>query len=163
MTNPRLNSRMDLADNRRSRVRQLIQSRFQGVAAQFAAAIGRSPTQVARWFMAKPHKRDIGEKIARDIEKRLALPRGWLDSEDNNHSAQQPLGIYAIDLQKQQQLLDLFDHLSEEQQEELLAELIAKKLSNEAIFKRLSGRIKHVTRARAAETLPPAPKPKAKA
>lgn len=58
--------------------------------------------------------------------------------------------------------LDLLDHLSEEQQKELFDDLQAKKQSNEAIFKRLSLKLKHVTRERAAEKLPPAPQEKEK-
>ena len=156
---------MNIREIRRQRVLQLITERFHGVDAQFADAIDRSPTQVARWFMETKNRRPIGEKIARDIEKQLNLARGWLDTEPGAEApgVQQPLGVYAIKTEVQAELLDLFDHLSDEQQEELLAELNAKKLSNEAVFKRWNTRLKHVSRQRAAEHLPPAPKAKIKA
>ena len=155
---------MELHDTRRRRVRQIIEEQFGGVDAKFAARIERSPAQVARWFMDNEHKRDIGEKLARHIERATAQPQGSLDTDVQNGApvVQQPLGVYNIPPAMQAVVLDLFDHLSEEQQAELLDELKAKKLSNEAIFKKWDIKMKHVTRARAAEKLPAAPKPKAK-
>lgn len=157
----RFNGRMDVHDIRRRRVRTLIDTRFDGVDAQFAGAIDRSPTSVARWFIKSKNGRGIGERVARDIERRLRLPAGWLDTEaeNHNHAVQQPLGVYHAAPELRARLLDLFDHLSEAQQDDLLFELEAKKASNQAIFQHLSGRLKHVSRERAAEKLPPAPAP----
>ena len=46
--------------------------------ADFAAKIGKQPTQVSR-FMGKNPTKTIGSKIARDIEKAYSKPHGWLD------------------------------------------------------------------------------------
>lgn len=72
---------MEIHDVRAGRVAQLIKHRFAGNSSRFAAAIGRSPNQVARWFMSTSGQRNIGEKLARDIEKRLRIPVGWLDNQ----------------------------------------------------------------------------------
>lgn len=73
----------NISDIRRRRVRQLIDQQFSGVLARFANRIGRSANQAARWFMDSPeHRRNIGERLARDIERQLHLPRLWLDSDD---------------------------------------------------------------------------------
>ncbi len=61
---------------RLSNIAQLIKSRFNGNATTFAGRIGRSQAQVSHWTQGV---RNVGERIARDIEERLDLPRGFLD------------------------------------------------------------------------------------
>lgn len=58
------------------RLTKLIADKFGGNQAAFARAIGRAPSQV--WQYLSGH-RALGEAMARHIETRLRLPRGWLD------------------------------------------------------------------------------------
>ena len=72
---------MELAAIRRLRTRQIIDNDFGGVECAFAAHIGKAPTTTYRWFTDKvAHKRNIGEKTARLIEKKCAKPALWLDA-----------------------------------------------------------------------------------
>lgn len=40
--------------------------------------VGKSPSQLGD-MIAEPPRKSFGEKVARDIEEKLGLPRGWLD------------------------------------------------------------------------------------
>ncbi|UDL04003.1 helix-turn-helix domain-containing protein [Marinobacter sp. CA1] len=62
--------------DRREAVKRLIDERFGGKQADFARAINRSPSLV--WQCLNGH-RNIGEKLAREIENKLRLKPGWLD------------------------------------------------------------------------------------
>lgn len=68
---------MQINRKRRAAVRHLIDERFEGRVADFARAIGRSPAQVWQFM----NERNIGERLARRIERKLELPAGSLDSE----------------------------------------------------------------------------------
>jgi phage repressor protein C with HTH and peptisase S24 domain len=71
---------MDIKDIRRFRLRKLVLTRFGGKQSAFADAIGRSASYVARIFSENPaHSRNIGESLAREIEKICAVPTGFLD------------------------------------------------------------------------------------
>lgn len=63
--------------DRKAKLRALIQSRFRGNQAGFAAAIKRSPAQVNQWLSGH---RAIGDAGARIIELALNLPSGYFDS-----------------------------------------------------------------------------------
>ncbi len=70
---------MDIYDIRRENMAWLIRERYKpkrGSQKRFADAIGRQPDYVSRCL--KGVKR-IGEKLARDIESAIGLPRGWMD------------------------------------------------------------------------------------
>lgn len=74
---------MELADIRRTRVRQIIDDDFAKVDAAFAEAIGKAPTVIYRWFTDKlAHRRNIGEKMARHIENKCGKPPLWLDTRE---------------------------------------------------------------------------------
>lgn len=77
--NAGFNSGMDISEIRKHRVAQLIDQRFNGVAADFAAAIGRTPSYVSRMLSSNKHSRGIGETMARSIEQALDLEPGSLD------------------------------------------------------------------------------------
>lgn len=66
---------------RRTNLQALIDSRFAGKAGRLADAIGRKRPQIYRLFSDAENSRDIGEELARDIEKKLGLPTGQLDLE----------------------------------------------------------------------------------
>lgn len=71
---------MDIKDIRRFRLRKLVLTRFSGKQSAFADAIGRSASYVARLFSENPaHSRNIGEALARDIERLCEVPVGFLD------------------------------------------------------------------------------------
>lgn len=57
---------------------KLIQSKFAGKKSDFAKDLGIAPETVVRWFMKKKGRRNIGEEIARRIEKKYSLRTGTL-------------------------------------------------------------------------------------
>jgi len=71
---------VDIAVIRRERVVAIVEAKFDGSKAAFAKAIDRTDNYVSR--MLNPngaqHKK-IGEDLARDIERKLQLPLGYLD------------------------------------------------------------------------------------
>ncbi len=72
-------SSMDARVDRRTLLRKLIDDRFHGRVAEFARAIGRSPSQVHQWLHG--HRR-LGDAGARHIEKTLpGLWQGYFDGE----------------------------------------------------------------------------------
>ncbi|RYF35667.1 MAG: XRE family transcriptional regulator [Cytophagaceae bacterium] len=71
---------MDIKDIRRFRLKKLVLTLFGGKQSAFADAIGRSASYVARLFSDSPeHSRNIGEVLARDIERICGVPPGFLD------------------------------------------------------------------------------------
>jgi transcriptional regulator with XRE-family HTH domain len=72
---------MDLPEARLRRLNQLIDTKFDGKQSKFAIAVEREPNYISRILSGKKR---LGEDLARDIEKRLGLPKLWLDegSED---------------------------------------------------------------------------------
>jgi hypothetical protein len=153
------NRRMKTSDLRRRRVRELIDSpRFKGNAAAFAQAIGKSPTQVARWFMATSNRRNIGESLARDIEKALGLARLALDTEGEALTTREPLALYGVPPEEQTAVLELFDKLTAAQREEFLRELAAAVKTNEAIVREIGPRLQHPPDDYVGKFLPKAPK-----
>lgn len=77
-----INSQCDISASytgkmdRVSAIRAIIKNDFDGKQARFARAIGRSPALVWQWLNGH---RSVGEKVARDIEKKLRLHKGALD------------------------------------------------------------------------------------
>lgn len=77
LMHPECNSQMaNTPDIRRARLRQFRDERCDGVDAELARRIGRSPSQVADMLVGR---KSFGERIARDIEAELQLPDKWLD------------------------------------------------------------------------------------
>ena len=68
----RYTGRMD----RVKKLKEIIDTRFAGNQADFARHIGKSPSLV--WQYLSGH-RGIGEKFAREVERKLILPKGWMD------------------------------------------------------------------------------------
>jgi len=73
-----ISGRYTVRMNREKALRALIDERFNGRQADFARAIGRSPSLVWQWLNGH---RSLGEKAARDIERRLRMLEGALDRE----------------------------------------------------------------------------------
>lgn len=79
MGNSRSNARMDIREIRRQRLRQFIDSKFSSDAA-FAAHVNRQPSYVSRIFSENPtHRRNVGDDLAREIERLCGLPENALD------------------------------------------------------------------------------------
>lgn len=75
------NTRMDVREIRKTRLRQLIDSQFGGIDAALAVKIGASASYVSRIFTDKvEHRRNIGESMARKIEQECGLEPGALDA-----------------------------------------------------------------------------------
>jgi len=70
---------MQMDANRRRRLRALIDERFGGSQARFAAKVQRQSGYVARVLNGN---RGFGEHLARQIELIVGLPIGWLDADD---------------------------------------------------------------------------------
>src|SRR5258708_16331300 len=78
--------RMDIYDIRRKRLRQLIDEDFDGVAAQFARAVGSEPSYINRVLSDNPtHRKNLGEDLARKYEHATGKSRLWLDTPDKLH------------------------------------------------------------------------------
>lgn len=75
---------MDISKIRRDNLYNYIEQNFK-TRAEFSKVIGKSPSQVAMWFMKSENRRVIGEKLAREIEKTAELPAYWLDRQHNPH------------------------------------------------------------------------------
>lgn len=72
---------MDIREIRKRRLQQLIVSRFGGVMARLAEKIDRQSSYVARVLSDNSeHSRNIGEKLAREIEVACDLEPGYLDT-----------------------------------------------------------------------------------
>ncbi|EOE3928906.1 S24 family peptidase [Pseudomonas aeruginosa] len=71
---------MDIYETRRANLLALIQSSYGGKFVNFADATDLSPSYVSRLFMkSDTHRRNIGEAVARRIEKFCGLEDGALD------------------------------------------------------------------------------------
>ena len=132
---------MEVADIRREKLRQYIKENFR-TRAEFAEKIGKSPAQVSMWFMKKNEgKRDIGEKLAREIEKKLGLPKYWMDQRhdevtDGSHASVSPqiipnstnshgqLNTASLTI-KEIELLELFKQLDNNEQDLILKTMAA--------------------------------------
>lgn len=75
---------MELTDLRRKRLLALIGELDSGNVTAFSRRIGRSQSQVADMLAGR---KSFGEKVARDIEQRLDLVRGWLDDPAGDEAA----------------------------------------------------------------------------
>jgi SOS-response transcriptional repressor LexA len=65
--------------SRIERLKVLLDRFADGEQTKLAQLIGKQPGQISHWFTGY---RQIGEKVARDIEVSFNLPQGWLDGHD---------------------------------------------------------------------------------
>jgi hypothetical protein len=81
---------MDINEIRRKNLLLLIEERF-GTIAKLAENIDKQAGYVSRMLGGKEeHRRSIGEKMARAIEEKLALPNLWLDQQQTQAHHSQP-------------------------------------------------------------------------
>ena len=72
---------MDIKEIRKARLQELINLKFGGVTARLAERIGRQASYLARILSGNPaHGRNIGEKLAREIEEACDLPYRYMDA-----------------------------------------------------------------------------------
>jgi hypothetical protein len=72
---------MKVTETRRLNLIEHIANNFAGNRAAFSRATGKNPNLINLVLSGnKDYARDIGEKLARDIEIKSNLPRGWMDS-----------------------------------------------------------------------------------
>lgn len=74
---------MDIYEIRRKRMTDLIKAEpFNGNQAAFAAKIDKQASYVSRCLLplGKPHRKRIGEDMAREIERTLGLPVLYMDT-----------------------------------------------------------------------------------
>lgn len=83
-------------ENRLNFIRQKIEEL--GSQAAFARLIDKSPQQITQWLK---NTKPIGEKIVRDIEEKLSLPRGYLDRDANCNESSTELTTYLPSLQEE--------------------------------------------------------------
>lgn len=85
-----------ISDTRRANITLLLQSRAGGNRAELARLIGKDYNQVAQWFDSKdvnPSARNIGSKLARELEQILKLPENWFDAD---HDSPPSVAAYEI-------------------------------------------------------------------
>ena len=66
---------------RRSNCQYIIDTRYRGVVNRLAIACGMHSAQLARIFTDNENRREIGDTLARRIEKAVGLEHGWLDQQ----------------------------------------------------------------------------------
>lgn len=72
---------MKIQEVRRARLRRFIDERYEGNVSRFAAAAGKSQSQIADMLDLR---KSFGERVARSLEEKLGLPGGWLDQDDES-------------------------------------------------------------------------------
>lgn len=71
-------------ENRRMRLKKLIDEKFNGVVADFAKAVDKEPNYISRMLypLDKAQAKPIGERIVADICKALNISETWFDEID---------------------------------------------------------------------------------
>jgi hypothetical protein len=119
---------MDYYRLREKRVLALIHKQHgkgRGAFVAFAGEFGIAPSQVSRWFMPGENRRNIGEDMARRIEDKYNLDRGYLVMPEETHtssvvSMQQPWPFLPTVTREQ------YDHLPQPTKDKILGYLEGK-------------------------------------
>lgn len=73
---------MDIAEIRRNNLKLIIEERFNGVASELARLLDKQPSEISRIFSQNiTHRRNIGSRLARELERVIGKPMGWMDSQ----------------------------------------------------------------------------------
>lgn len=106
--------------NRRSQLRQLIDTLAGGNAAKFAEQTGHSRSRISQ-FLSENYNfgRSMGERAARAIEEEIGAPHGWLDQQaeipaDLTAAPADPLALILAELRKQTTLLEVLTKQGDE-------------------------------------------------
>ena len=68
-----------VSEVRRANLSAVIRNCWGGMSAPLARAIGIPQTQITRCLSDTTTARNVGDKLARDIEAASGLPNGWMD------------------------------------------------------------------------------------
>lgn len=69
-----------ISDIRRANLLALIEDKYEGNRSAFSRATGKNVNLINLVLTANPDfRRNIGERLARDLEELASLPKGWLD------------------------------------------------------------------------------------
>lgn len=75
------------ADSRRAVLRELIRTRYHGVARHLALAAGKPEGQIND-MLSSPPRKSFGEKVARQMEEKLNLPAGYFDQPEGRQTSE---------------------------------------------------------------------------
>lgn len=97
-------------DIRRENLRYIVNTRYNGVVNRLAKDVGMHQAQVARVFVNGSTRRDMSDKMARALEEKIGLERGWLDQE---HAKVDDLSarFSQLSLEQRRVVSDLLNHL----------------------------------------------------
>ncbi len=86
---------MDIQETRRDRLRLLISDEYSGNVSRFGQLIGKSQSQLSSTLTGR---KGFGERLARQIENAIGLPKGWLDRVDDAQNVEEeaPEGFVAV-------------------------------------------------------------------
>lgn len=127
--------------DRKALLANLIRDRFDGRQADFARAIGKSPSQVNQWLTGV---RSFGDASARHTEITLGLGQGYFDGAAPQRSGEPAAPALSP---RQQALLGLFDGLTADEQDKVIRELEeAQRRAEEAALKLTPERLEALLR-----------------
>lgn len=76
-----------ISEVRRANLRALISEKYEGNRSSFSRATKKNVNLINLVLSNNPdHRRNIGERLARDLEQAVGLPTGWLDIDRNGGS-----------------------------------------------------------------------------
>lgn len=88
---------LSLHDIRRQNLRDLIDSKYEGNRSQFSRAVGKNVNLINLILSSNLElRRNLGERMAREIEKGANLPEGWLDADHRDPLASHVVSIPVI-------------------------------------------------------------------
>jgi len=128
-----INDGMANADSRRDVLRNLIRTRYHGVARHLAIAAGKPEGQIND-MLSNPPRKSFGEKVARQLEDKLALPTGYFDRPEASHEpaggiSENTASVYGLWPSVVTQIAEIARDLPESMQQQLLGQ--AKMLQSE--------------------------------
>jgi len=90
-SNAVMDKRLEKYENRRKRLRRLIDERANGNQAAFGRMYGYERSQISQYLSASYNKgRSPGGNVIDDLEDKLGLPPGWFDINDGGQTAGWP-------------------------------------------------------------------------
>lgn len=100
-----------ISEIRRTNLRAVIDSDFAGVPARLAKALGCQQTSITRLYSQAESSRNMGDSLARRIEKAAGKPAGWMDALHDNDSDQLVSRSALLTNQERQMVLQFVDSL----------------------------------------------------
>lgn len=148
---------MDAKEIRAANLARYIKERTAGNKAAFSRQFDMNPAHISQLLT---RHRDIGDKLAREIERKLNLQRGQMDRLPDSATGRGPL--VANESPEVQRLILAFGWLTKEQQAALLSDLESKAETNKAISRQLGPRWEFKSDAHVGNHIKPAPSTKGK-